>query len=295
MLTACFTARHFDKQEYFELSLNEKVKGGVKYTICKFKKFLPYTTLPIFLAYWIANKKILATQGVIEFLRAFENMPFEMVYLSAGNEAGTKLFPLWFISAMLIVFPLFTILVQMRCNNLVALISAYAVLFYYLSKYDYGSHIYPNQMVRALCSMMMGYIVYEVAQYLSRLEMRKTTRVVISIAECTAALFPIVLSIWNIVLLRIYLVCFIIFLVTTFSGKSYVPDFSNRILIFLGKLSMPIYIWHYVIGIIINGQVKSCIGMKIALYYVITIIVAMLNMYIVDKVSLRKKSWNLKR
>ena len=211
-------------------------------------------------------------------------MPFEMIYLSAGMESGTKLFPLWFISAMFIVFPLFCFLCQLRNRKIVCLIAAYSGLFYYFSKYDYGSHIYPNQMIRAFSAMLLGYVVYEVVKWLQYQKLNKNVQFIITVLECFSALFPVILSVWNIKLLRIYLVCFIIYLICTFCGHSFIPECNSRILIYLGKLSMPIYIWHYLIGTLINRYLNFTIGYQIILFYMITILVSVINIFVVDKI-----------
>lgn len=289
MLTAFFTVRHFDKEKYCNLEPERKAVEGIKYTMQKFAKFMPYTIVPIFLIYLKTNIHILQEQGWMAFLCSLEDMPFEMIYMSAGNIHGTRLFPLWFISSMFIVFPAFCFLCQMKCRRFICMVSAYCVFFYYFSKYDYGSHVYPNQLVRTMCGLLMGYIIYEISSYFAEKDICRKGRWIITVIECISAFLPIICSIWNIRLLRIYFACFVLFLITTFSGHSLLPNMKNKLWIYLGQLSMPMYIWHYLIGTILNSFLNVRLGIKIGLFYGTTLAVSVINMFLVDRLRLETK------
>ena len=241
--------------------------------------------------YLVTNREILHEQGFMSYIKAFENMPFELLYLSAGTIEGTRLFPLWFLSAMLIVFPAFCFLAQLKNRKAVCILAGYGSLFYYLSKYDFGSHIYPNQIVRAFCAMMLGYLVYNLTDALNQRQVSKRDKVLLSAIEVITMVAPLWFSIWNIVLLRIYLICFILYLTITLSNKSWLSQFNNRFILFLGKLSMPVYIWHYVVGFILEAYlpVETSIKFKIGAFYCITLLVAMVNILLVERMQIRKK------
>ena len=291
LVTAYFTVKHFDKERYYASSLEEKAKESIAYTANKFKRFFVYTTVPIVLMYVVTNREILQDQGLMPYIKAFENMPFELLYLSAGTIESTRLFPLWFLSAMLIVFPVFCILAQIKNRRIVCILAAYISLFYYLSKYDFGSHIYPNQIIRAFSAMMLGYLVYHIATALDQRQVTKRERFLLSIIEVVTMLVPLGLSAWNIVLLRIYLICFVLYLTITLSNKSWLSQFSNPFILFLGKLSMPVYVWHYVVGVMLEAYMPNeiSINFKIGAYYSLTLLIATINLLIAEKLWIGKK------
>ncbi len=291
LVTAYFTVKHFSKEEYYASSLEKKAKESMRYTLNKFKRFFVYTTLPIILMYLVTNRGILHEQGFTSYIKAFENMPFELIYLSAGTIESTRLFPLWFLSAMLIVFPVFCILAQLKNTRVVCILAAYISLFYYLSKYDFGSHIYPNQIIRAFSAMMLGYLVYHMTVALNQKQVTKREKSLLSLIEVTAMVVPLGFSAWNIVLLRIYLICFVLYLTITLSNKSWLSQFSNPVILFLGKLSMPVYVWHYVVGFILEACMPSeiSINFKIWSYYGFTLLIATINLLIAEKLWIGKK------
>lgn len=130
IITGYFTMRHFEKQEPQEHF--EAVKIAVEYTGKKFVQFLPYTTGAILITYIAMNWHYIGEGAFGNFIRSFENMPFEMLYLSEAAPEGSLLFTMWFLSAMCLVFPFFCLLLMMRNRRLSGMICFYVALFYYL-------------------------------------------------------------------------------------------------------------------------------------------------------------------
>lgn len=90
IITGYFTMRHFEKQEPQEHF--EAVKIAVEYTGKKFVQFLPYTTGAILITYIAMNWHYIGEGAFGNFIRSFENMPFEMLYLSEAAPEGSLLF-----------------------------------------------------------------------------------------------------------------------------------------------------------------------------------------------------------
>lgn len=69
------------------------------------------------------------------------------------------------------------------------------------------------------------------------------------------------------------------------SGVSYTNSIKGEAITYLGRLSMPIYILHWLVGNLINyclaGNTISS-PIKLFLYYGSTIIISIIAMYIVD-------------
>ncbi len=287
LLTAILTAKHFDREESLSLPLEGRVKEALRYTGGKILRFLPYTVLPTVLMYLVVNANVWK-DGFGAYLRAMENLPFELLFLSAGLKEGTVLFPIWFLSALLIALPLIAFLSQSRRRYTVAACGALAALLFFFSKYDYGSHVYPNQLLRALSAMLLGLAVYAAARWLSRRTLTRRARMALSALELLSALLPIALSIPNVLLLRVYLGCFVVFFAITFSGQSLLPNPAGRWVGLLGKLSLPMYVWHYLIGTVLHRTAHLPTAQMVLLYYGLTLLIAALNLLIVERVGRKR-------
>lgn len=136
IITGFFTMRRFFHEDV--VGGTERVRTALTYTFRKFVKFLPYTTVAILITYVANNWKYLQAGQPGNFLHSLENMPAEMLYLSAANPDGSEMFTIWFLSAMSLVFPLFCLLLMMKNKPLAGWICFATATFYYLHTYDSG-------------------------------------------------------------------------------------------------------------------------------------------------------------
>lgn len=71
-----------------------------------------------------------------------------------------------------------------------------------------------------------------------------------------------------------------------FTGYSYTNKYiKGKLVVYLGKLSMPIFIIHWYIGTVINELTKYFLlnnEIKLVLYYGMTILVALVTLYTVE-------------
>lgn len=167
MLTGYFTMRHVDVRRE-ELKKRGYVRAAMEYTCRKFTRYLPYTIPALLVLYLYRGLPYLRKSWYSGFLHSLENLPFEAAFLSAANTDGTLLIPIWFLSAIFIVLPLFFLLAESENKYLTILVCLYASCFYYLYRYDFGSHAYPNQMIRAFCGMSAGVLVYYASEALKK-------------------------------------------------------------------------------------------------------------------------------
>lgn len=216
IITGYFTMRHFEKQEPQEHF--EAVKIAVEYTGKKFVQFLPYTTGAILITYIAMNWHYIGEGAFGNFIRSFENMPFEMLYLSEAAPEGSLLFTMWFLSAMCLVFPFFCLLLMMRNRRLSGMICFYVALFYYLHTYDYGAHEFPNRLVRTFAGLCLGATIALLADWLRGISLNRTCRVWLSVLEVITYVFPIVTCYPHFKFLRGNLLCFVVSVTIIFSG-----------------------------------------------------------------------------
>lgn len=229
IITGYFTMRHFEKQEPQEHF--EAVKIAVEYTGKKFVQFLPYTTGAILITYIAMNWHYIGEGAFGNFIRSFENMPFEMLYLSEAAPEGSLLFTMWFLSAMCLVFPFFCLLLMMRNRRLSGMICFYVALFYYLHTYDYGAHEFPNRLVRTFAGLCLGATIALLADWLRGISLNRTCRVWLSVLEVITYVFPIVTCYPHFKFLRGNLLCFVVSVTIIFPVRAWCRicpvDFSH--------------------------------------------------------------------
>lgn len=94
-------------------------------------------------------------------------MILEMLLITRGDSnVGT----LWFLSAMLIVFPIFCCMCQMKAKHFFYIISLLYVILYY-EKYDVKSLcFYPEHIYRALAGLLLGVLVYSFVEIINQME-----------------------------------------------------------------------------------------------------------------------------
>lgn len=288
MITGYFTACHFlEKKD----ESGNPVKYSIKFTIQKFIKFLPYTTGAILIKYILSALPDLKAGNWHNVILTFENMPFEMLYLSAANRThGTNLFTIWFISAMFIVFPLFCLILSIKNKSLVFLISFLFPVFFYLFEYDFGSHTFPNQLIRAFAGLLAGTFLYFLSKKIRSLSINKPLTVILSLVEYASYLIPLMLFAFNKRALRLDLICFAVVIVLVFSEKTKSLIINSNFFTFLGKLSMPVFIWQFVfleIAKLLKEYYNNTI--VVSFYIAGTLIISLINMLIVHLVKKHNK------
>lgn len=290
IITGFFTMRRFFHEEV--VGGTERVRTALTYTFRKFVKFLPYTTVAILITYVANNWKYLQAGQPGNFLHSLENMPAEMLYLSAANPDGSEMFTIWFLSAMFLVFPLFCLLLMMKNKPLAGWICFATATFYYLHTYDYGSHVFPNQLVRAFAGLCLGACVSMLSEKLGELRLGRGWRMILSMVEVVTYLIPILTCYKHITFLRGNLICFIVSVAIIFSGQSLIPDMSCKLFSWLGKLSMPLYVWHIaVVSVIFAGFTGLSTTKQELIFWGGSFAAALVNMGILAWVH-RKSSQN---
>ncbi len=107
ILTGYFTAKHLCKS---------KENNTIKYTFTKFKKIIGLTCIAILCEYALEFFMLYYDIGVydLKIIREFfKDLPFELLLIGSSYTAP-KLVPVWYLSALFIVFPLFCLLFQIK-------------------------------------------------------------------------------------------------------------------------------------------------------------------------------------
>lgn len=298
-ITGYYTFKHFQSIPYTSTGLDNKAANAIKYTINKFKKLFPYIIIAIIFRY--VTLLIPAIQGGLPaIINVFKALPFEFILL--GSQSRLFDWPLWFISAMAIVFPLFCLICQTKNKYFVTIISALICTVYY-SKIapdilGFGIHGI-SSLVRAFVGLITGITIYTISENIrDNLPNLSTQKKII------LQLFEIMTFTGTIVLLSarsfspnaptyrsLIIISFFIYLCTFMSGKTYTYNFSSRIADFLEKVSMVIFMIH--IPIISTLNIAQITIENKALYNFIIIIFSFIIstciLCVVEYIKIQKK------
>lgn len=120
MITGYYTYKHFSNMKY--TSLEDIATKSISYTLKKYINMLPYVIIVVFLTS-IYNFIISGCSNI----KIFVEMLLEITLLFHRNIVP----PLWYLSALFIVFPVFCCLCQMSSKHFLAILAfSYTVYFY---------------------------------------------------------------------------------------------------------------------------------------------------------------------
>lgn len=287
IITGYYTTKHFDNKNY-----SNPVKEGVAYSLKKFIPFLPYTVITTVLLYLLNIVSSIILGGMdLQALRlvvnwgSISNVIFDMFLITSSiPNTFTLVGSLWFLSAMFIVFPLFSMIVQLRNRYNIIIVTALYALFYYGIQGVADNRAYPNDFLRVMAGMCLGAFIYEIT-YVFGKYIYKINKKILTVVEVVTFLLPIIIIFKNYNANRLNLFCFTICLFIMLSNLSYTSNIKGSICVYLGRLSLPIFVIHWFIAEVLsfleNYYIWSDIQ-KIVLYYGLTIIVSMIAMYLVD-------------
>lgn len=281
MITGFYTARHFDGR-----NSDNREKEAVRYTIKKFLPLLPYSIVVCFLG-WAMNTivnmiqyKSVETQ--VFFLDFLENCPLEMMMLS-DTYTRPLIAPVWYLSALLMVFPFFVRFVQSRNRYLIMIVSFFAPIMYY-GWVDFGTDAFPHDMFRAFAGLLLGALLYEIS-YVFGEGIAKIPKILLTIWEVLALLFVIIGCQHNLGRYRLYVLCIFLGLQVLLPGFSYSANLKGKFWNYLGKLSMPIFMIHWFVGTVVSMLSKTYLwgeSFRLVVYYGVTLAVSAVFMCVLD-------------
>ena len=258
-LSGFLTAKHFDKPQA-QLSgsrLESYVTNGVVYTYKKYVRFLPYVAIAVLSEY------------IVRYYEYLGNHDF------------------YHLSSSMLVSPFICMVSQIKNKYVKGIIAFYPAVFYYLNRSrSIGSHDYPNQIIRAMCGMLLGVFVYLLSENLKSRTLSKAARGWITFFLTFSFCALLFVSYNGYVHITTYLLLFIAVILLTFSEQSYLPRFSNKLFLYMGKLSMPMYLFHYSLTHwIVLAIPEQYVAAKILVYYIGSILLSMAGLALVNYVS----------
>ena len=293
ILTGYFTYRHFAGQDRPE----NAVRSSLSYTWQKFKPFLPYTTIAITLQYLLsAPYQTLLHGSYRRFLYSFANYPFELMLLGEAHTSDQRLVPIWFLSAMLIVFPLVALIAQLKNKYLILMISGLYPLFYY-GRVKLANRVWPDDLLRALAGLLLGVFLCVLADLIREKKLIPDSRHMTRLLTATEVVCMLLSMLFIIradkALWRVIILLFAVGLSIMLSGRSLSAKLQSPVLAYLGKLSMPMFIWQWAVAtavIRLDQLVALPTAASVALYFIGTFLISALSYQIVERVNEKRKS-----
>ena len=249
-ITGYYTFSHFRKKRKQSggESWDVRARNALKYTYKKFKAMMPYLIIAIVMQY---AASIIIADSSQERLHIATGLPFEFLLL--GTQAWVMNWPVWFISAMAIVMPLYCLICQAKNKHIVLLASLLACIVYYFDYFRFPAwNVFGiSPLIRAFMGLLMGANIYIIAEHVrSAKRGLLANKKVSSIIEVSSIIFSFVLmySCENSLNMTSYrsmiLILFLIYLVIFFSGKTVFSSIYSPVCNYLGKLSMIIFMIH---------------------------------------------------
>lgn len=279
ILTGYFVTKHYDGR-----IIENRFKDGVAYAFSSFIKLVPYTVCATILAYItnvivdVANHNSTLVGSINKTISDFV---FDVLLLRYDYPL---IVPLWYVSALFVVLPLFAWIVQIS-NRYVILYGAFICMFMYHGYRGVNSDtLFPVSIYRMFFGLLLGALLYE-SVYILKDFVGRVNKLVLTLAEILCFLYLIASTYRNWDNYRLVIFVLYLWLFIMLTGYSYTKNIRGKLFLYLGKISMPIFIFHWYVGTTVKQIAISCSWSNmttIVVYYVLTIVVSMLGVYIVD-------------
>lgn len=251
-ITGYYTFKHFQDRSVSILNddIDTKAKKALKYTGRKIRSLVPYILIAIIMHYMILLIPVVGN-GWHAIFDIIKGLPFDLLLLN--TQAGITNWPMWFVSAMVIVMPFFCLLCQSKNKHVIFVFSSLACLIYYFNfyrwPYDQGV-FYIAPLIRAFMGMLMGVNIYVVSSQLKKIKSTKANGVVLQICEIGALALSFVFmysrdNSTNASIFRsLTFLSFFIYLCLFMSRQTIASKVSSPTMDFLEKISIIIFMIH---------------------------------------------------
>ena len=229
MLSGYFTAKHFLWGGwYIQYTEKDGAKEAVLYTLNKMKKIIPYTTIFILTEYIIRNLNY-DWKSLRGFLGGFEDSIFELLLLSSSGVVNARLAPVWYLSAMFLVLPIFCYLIRTKEKLTVYILSWSIPIIYYGKMGVVPRAPWPHDMLRAFSCMMLGVVVYDLGEWIRKFEINRLTRICLTVIEAGCFISTVILTGRNSGRMKLILILLITGIIVMLPEQSYSANLRYQV------------------------------------------------------------------
>lgn len=251
-ITGYYTFKHFqDKiKDLHSDSVEVKSLKALKYTGKKVLSLAPYILIAIAM-YYVTLLIPVINDGWHAIFDVVKGLPFDLLLLN--TQAGVTNWPMWFVSAMIIVMPSFCLLCQGKNKYFLFVFSSLICLIYYFNffqwPYNQGA-FYIAPLIRAFIGMSMGINIYIVSEWLKGIQMNGNQKVFLQVCEICALVLSFIFMYSrydssNVLIFRpLTFLSFFAYLCIFMSGQTIASRISSPTMDFLEKISIVVFMIH---------------------------------------------------
>ncbi len=293
-----FAAKHFKgRRAKKNESLEIRAKEAVKYTLAKFRGFLPYVIIAILLG--VVYSLISNNFSIAHLIYQLEKLPQEFLF-DSGNAnyfaRFTHVAPLWYLSLLFFVFPIFCTLAMSKKKYIRNWLYFVFISIYYSLIYS-GSFVGFNGMIRIFAGLAAGQLLFDFVEYIKKKKIKTSTRIALQFAEVFFVYYIIDKLLHRGDIIRPvdknpYMYNFVLFswlgLALLLGEKTYSYKINSRFISFLGQISFPLYLFHFPIMMIIHTILGGNLSFKFEL--IITSVISIIFSIVVYLIISTRKS-----
>ena len=298
MLTGCFCAAHVDQRK---IDSQNAMKYAANYTKNKLIKLLPYAFVGVVLCYvW---RFVYVTPSYNEGVKILLEAPFEVLLLNITGISDVQInAPMWYLSVMLLVLPLFMYLMIRfpdAYKNYISWAVPFIVYGYLIMTFGAldvwgNSPIYLVSALRAFAGLCLGSCCYYIAGLLK--ERNSQHPILLGILEiiilCTAIYASYVKTQVERIDMAIVLLFFFL-IVLSYSGMTCTARLNSRFIFFLGRLSSPIYCLHWSLLLFTQAIfTEKPFIFKLCIAILVTMILSIPLLFALERLQRKKRIQN---
>lgn len=285
MITGYLTMKHFDETD----GKGNRCEHAILYTVKKFAPFLIYVIPATLLQYGLECYNIIRLSehiSVVELLEFCQDLPLDLLLICIFK-GMPKVKPLWFLSAMLVVFPVFCSLIQMKNKHLLMILAPLPLCIFYGSDSLMNETLVLEPLIKACACLLGGAFIYLLLHQFGT-EWKSRNKMLLTVVEVLSLLFTVLCTCENWLFTQSILLCFFVTLILSFSGKTYTANIRGKWIHKLGEISFSIYVWQWFVATVVQS---FCSGwadyLRVEVYYVGTLLLAVLYDCLVKLITKR--------
>lgn len=291
ILSGYFTVQHFTRTKS---DPNPEKRGRIAliYTAKKFLPFLPHLLVALPIVYFARNFYFLKDGNLLGFLTGFKDMFAEFLLLPVKffEMPVRQIGPLWYLSALLVVMPLFGYICQSKYRRPIGF-AGLILAYVYFCMQDAISAFDPiSALLLCASCMFVGMFVFDVVLEVKIKKLKTWTKVFATVIELTCLVYSCLAAMLGFTPAKMQVVIYVIMLVIMLSGVSYTSRLKVPLFTWLGKISMPLFIWHYAVGRVLSHLITGWSSKRLLVAFFAGSIVAAIVMHYLAEFVLKKVS-----
>ena len=297
LLSGYYTARHFAGTP--EIPPEAYARESVRYTLKKMQRTMWYAVPCILAAYVLEAFVIVADHGSPgEVLGLLTNLPFELLQLTAAGIGTPHDGTTWYISAIALLTPLLSYLL-LRCRDFFTNILCWLLPIVCIGRWvTFGQSTSGiAALLRGFVWMSLGVLSFRFGALLQSVSFPRAKRALLTVLEVLCFTLCILLTYWNI---RYYRTIYL----AIFTGSTLMLSMCSdtaalrwKGFSFLGELSLPMFLSHWVVGrairclaaVMSRFHTPFPMYIRVLLYYALTILFSTVMYVCVRQVHRKRK------